>query len=92
MNRPILIIAIGYRIQSVVATRFRRWATERLHEYIQKGFSLDDERLKYKFDILVQRHHLDRDKILKEAGIASSPSKASKKKKVAKSNKSNISE
>lgn len=41
-----VIIAIGYRIQSVVATRFRRWATERLHEYIQKGFSLDDERLK----------------------------------------------
>jgi hypothetical protein len=41
-----VIIAIGYRIQSVVATRFRHWATERLHEYIQKGFSLDDERLK----------------------------------------------
>lgn len=41
-----VIIAIGYRIQSTVATRFRRWATERLHEYIQKGFSLDDERLK----------------------------------------------
>ena len=41
-----VIIAIGYRIQSAVATRFRRWATERLHEYIQKGFSLDDERLK----------------------------------------------
>jgi hypothetical protein len=41
-----VIIAIGYRIQSLVATRFRRWATERLHEYIQKGFSLDDERLK----------------------------------------------
>lgn len=41
-----VIIAIGYRIQSGIATRFRRWATERLHEYIQKGFSLDDERLK----------------------------------------------
>lgn len=41
-----MIIAIGYRVQSQIATRFRRWATERLHEYIQKGFALDDERLK----------------------------------------------
>jgi hypothetical protein len=41
-----VIIAIGYRVQSQIATRFRRWATERLHEYIQKGFTLDDERLK----------------------------------------------
>ena len=41
-----MIIALGYRIQSQVATRFRRWATERLHEYIQKGFAMDDERLK----------------------------------------------
>jgi hypothetical protein len=41
-----LIIAIGYRVQSQVATRFRRWATERLHEYIQKGFTMDDDRLK----------------------------------------------
>ncbi|MBQ9758852.1 MAG: virulence RhuM family protein [Opitutales bacterium] len=41
-----MIIALGYRVQSLVATRFRRWATERLHEYIQKGFAMDDERLK----------------------------------------------
>ena len=41
-----VIIALGYRVQSQVATRFRRWATQRLHEYIQKGFTLDDERLK----------------------------------------------
>lgn len=41
-----MIIALGYRVQSQIATRFRRWATIRLHEYIQKGFSLDDERLK----------------------------------------------
>ena len=41
-----VIIAIGYRVQSQIATRFRRWATERLHEYIQKGFAMDDERLK----------------------------------------------
>lgn len=41
-----MIIAVGYRVQSPVATRFRRWATARLHEYIQKGFALDDERLK----------------------------------------------
>ena len=37
-----IIIAIGYRVQSQIATRFRRWATGRLHEYIQKGFTLDD--------------------------------------------------
>ena len=41
-----MVIALGYRIQSQVATRFRRWATQRLHEYIQKGFAMDDERLK----------------------------------------------
>ena len=41
-----MIIALGYRVQSPVAVRFRRWATQRLHEYIQKGFALDDERLK----------------------------------------------
>ena len=41
-----MIIALGYRVQSQIATRFRRWATERLHEYIQKGFAMDDERLK----------------------------------------------
>ena len=41
-----MMIALGYRVQSQVATRFRRWATECLHEYIQKGFAMDDERLK----------------------------------------------
>lgn len=41
-----IVIAVGYRVQSQVATRFRRWATLRLHEYIQKGFTMDDERLK----------------------------------------------
>ena len=41
-----MIIALGYRVRSIVATRFRQWATERLKEYIVKGFSLDDERLK----------------------------------------------
>ena len=41
-----MIIALGYRVQSEVAVRFRKWATIRLHEYIQKGFSMDDERLK----------------------------------------------
>ena len=41
-----MIIALGYRVQSHVAVRFRRWATQRLHEYIQKGFTMDDERLK----------------------------------------------
>lgn len=41
-----MIIALGYRVQSQVATRFRIWATQKLHEYIQKGFTMDDERLK----------------------------------------------
>ena len=41
-----MIIALGYRVQSQITTRFRCWATERLHEYIQKGFAMDDERLK----------------------------------------------
>ncbi len=41
-----MIISLGYRIRSVVATRFRQWATERLKEYIIKGFTMDDERLK----------------------------------------------
>ena len=41
-----VIIALGYRVQCQIATRFRRWATERLHEYIQKGFTMDDDRLK----------------------------------------------
>ena len=41
-----VVIALGYRVQSSIAVRFRRWATQRLHEYIQKGFTMDDERLK----------------------------------------------
>lgn len=40
------IISVGYRIKSHIATRFRQWATARLREYIVKGFTLDDERLK----------------------------------------------
>ncbi len=41
-----IIISVGYRIKSHVATRFRQWATQRLREYIIKGFTLDDDRLK----------------------------------------------
>lgn len=41
-----MIIALGYRVRSIIATRFRQWATIRLKEYITKGFALDDERLK----------------------------------------------
>jgi hypothetical protein len=40
------IICVGYRVKSTIATRFRIWATQKLHEYIVKGFVLDDERLK----------------------------------------------
>jgi hypothetical protein len=45
-----MIISLGYRVKSIIATNFRRWATERLKEYMVKGFTMDDERLK----ILVQ--------------------------------------
>ena len=41
-----MIISLGYRIRSSIATQFRRWATERLKEYMIKGFTMDDERLK----------------------------------------------
>lgn len=41
-----MIISLGYRVKSKVATNFRRWATERLKEYMIKGFTMDDERLK----------------------------------------------
>jgi hypothetical protein len=41
-----LIISVGYRVKSLIATRFRIWATQRLKEYIVKGFTMDDERLK----------------------------------------------
>ena len=40
------IISVGYRVKSAVATRFRIWATQKLREFIVKGFVLDDERLK----------------------------------------------
>ena len=41
-----MILSVGYRVKSHLATRFRQWATKRLREYIVKGFLLDDERLK----------------------------------------------
>jgi hypothetical protein len=54
-----MIISVGYRVQSHVATHFRIWATQRLKEYIIKGFVMDDERLKdarnYYFDELLAR-------------------------------------
>jgi hypothetical protein len=55
-----MIISVGYRVKSHVATRFRIWATQRLREYVIKGFTLDDERLKRAgggiyFDELLER-------------------------------------
>ena len=41
-----MIISLGYRVKSKTATQFRKWATERLKEYLIKGFALDDQRLK----------------------------------------------
>jgi len=57
-----MIISVGYRVKSHVATRFRIWATQRLREFIIKGFVLDDERLKNPdqpfdyFEELLRRH------------------------------------
>lgn len=41
-----MIISLGYRVKSIVATQFRRWATELIKEYLKKGYALDDNRLK----------------------------------------------
>lgn len=41
-----VIISVGYRVKSIRGTKFRQWATKRLNEYIRKGFTMDDERLK----------------------------------------------
>jgi len=41
-----VIISVGYRVKSLRCTQFRIWATQRLNEYIRKGFTMDDERLK----------------------------------------------
>lgn len=56
-----VIISVGYRVKSVQGTQFRIWATRRIHEYIVKGFTMDDERLKQEgarsryFEELLQR-------------------------------------
>jgi len=56
-----VIISVGYRVKSLRGTQFRQWATKRLNEYIRKGFTLDDERLKGDggryFRELLQRIH-----------------------------------
>lgn len=41
-----VIISVGYRVKSVQGTQFRIWATKRIHEYLVKGFTMDDDRLK----------------------------------------------
>ena len=41
-----MIISLGYRVKSVIATNFRKWATERIREYIIKGFTMNDDKLK----------------------------------------------
>lgn len=55
-----MIISLGYRVKSIIATHFRRWATERLKEYIVKGFTMDDERLKGNGGGVYWRELLDR--------------------------------
>lgn len=41
-----MIISLGYRVKSIIATHFRRWAAQRIKEYMIKGFTMDDGRLK----------------------------------------------
>jgi len=56
-----VIISVGYRVKSIQGTRFRQWATKRIYEYIVKGFTMDDDRLKQEgarsryFEELLQR-------------------------------------
>lgn len=53
-----MIIALGYRINSKIATRFRQWATQRLKEYMIKGFTMDDDRLKNLGDGTIGKNYL----------------------------------
>ncbi len=55
-----LIVSLGYRVKSQIATRFRQWATARLREYIVKGFTMDDERLKNNGGGMYWKELLDR--------------------------------
>ena len=54
-----MIISVGYRIKSKVATHFRQWATRHLREFIVKGFVLDDERLKNPLSLRLKRLRLN---------------------------------
>lgn len=55
-----VIVSVGYRIKSKIATNFRKWATERLREYMIKGFTMDDDRLKNLGGGLYWKELLDR--------------------------------
>ena len=70
---PDAIIAVGYRVNSLKATRFRQWATRILNEYIRKGFAMDDERLKQGTAIFGKdyfRELLERVRSIRSPGIA----------------------
>lgn len=68
-----MIISLGYRIRSVIATHFRKWATERLKEYIIKGFTMDDERLKGNGGGAYWRELLDRIRDIRSSERACRP-------------------
>ncbi len=53
-----MTISVGYRVKSLIATRFRIWATQRLKEYLIKGFVMDDERLKNPSKLLSLRIYI----------------------------------
>lgn len=52
-----MIISLGYRVKSKIATNFRRWAAERLKEYMIKGFTMDDERLKIWVGVIIGKSY-----------------------------------
>ena len=60
-----MIISLGYRVKSKVATNFRKWATERLKEYMIKGFALNDERFlkAKKSDVIISKNYLNEQEI-----------------------------
>ena len=62
-----VIISVGYRVHSIVGTRFRQWATQRLHEYIVKGFTMDDKRLKGNGGGMYWKELLDRIKDIRSS-------------------------
>ncbi len=54
-----MIISVGYRVNFIQGVQFRQWATQRIHEYIVKGFTIDDERLKGKISFEAAKEYAE---------------------------------